>query len=338
MSLYMANVACTTVLLALKSTKIECSECLPDVSMELRSGGQKLRRLLPRISLHVGAHKTATTFLQLTFEATQLARPAADLLLLTPKTTRKSEALSFHTNNRSMLERQDTISRARRILNGIYEDSQSIRFSRILLSDEQILGTCELNITSAILYPELSTRLECFPEAWRTSQTAVFLAIRNYADFFASAHTTVVRRGKLLRLDRDTRERLTILPRRWPDIISDIQKVFPASDLYVWRYEDFETHRTQLVRMMLGSMDEIVWHPKRALPSLSHQEMALALGRNLTPEESPASWDGNGSPLNSTSLRYNPWEDDLRTMLSAKYSDDWQDIGKMNCTRIGLQR
>lgn len=275
--------------------------------------------------------------MQLTFEATQLARPAADLLLLTPKTTRKSEVLSFHTNNRSDLEKQSTISRTRRILNGLYESAQS-RFSRILLSDEQILGTCELNITNAILYPELSKRLECFPEAWKTSQTAVFLAIRNYADFFASAHTTVVRRGKLLRLDRNTRERLTILPRRWPNIISDIQHVFPASDIYVWRYEDFEIHRTQLVRMMLGSMGEIVWHPKRALPSLSHQEMVLALGQILSYEKGQVSRVASGSPNNSTSSRYNPWEDDLRAMLSAKYSDDWQHIEKLNCIRIGLER
>jgi hypothetical protein len=285
---------------------------------------------VPKIAIHLGAHKTATTYLQIAFEAIRNSGSGDYLGLLTPKGCRSMAGLSFHTFGRSSEEIDDIVSRSRQCLHDWLCSELRRGASRLLISEEQILGSSRLNITSELLYPGLVDRLLCIPETWQCCDLSLFLAVRNYADFFASSYATTVKRGLRLEFSVESRFRLSRLPRRWTHVVSDVLSCFPSATLHLWRYEDFASVRDRLMWLATGWSDCIVWQELRPMKSLSHEEMELVLSSrrgNLTLRKMRGK---AARRYPEPHHRYDPWDPQLRMELDELYREDCNQLSRVS--------
>jgi hypothetical protein len=283
-----------------------------------------------RICVHLGAHKTATTYMQATFESIRSSRGGDYLGLLTPRGCRSMAGLTFHTFGRSVEEIDNIASISCKLLEEWMFSEVARGASWILLSDEQIMGSSRLNISSEVLYPGFGTRLRCIPKSWQSHNLSFFLAIRNYADFFSSSYATTVRRGLRLNFSAERRMELSKLPRRWTHVVSDVLDCFPNAILHVWRYEDFSVLREELVKAATGWNGAIVWQEAWSMKSLTHEEMEIALSSRLgeiTPRQIRTL---AASRYPEAHRKYDPWDEKLRLLLDERYREDCNQLSMVS--------
>lgn len=277
---------------------------------------------LERVCVHLGAHKTATTYMQGTFESIRSSGTAGYLGLLTPRDCRSITGLTFHTFGRTVEEIDGIASLSCKLLDEWLLSELARGASWILLSDEQILGSSRLNISSEVLYPGLRDRLRCIPSSWRSQNLSFFLAVRNYADFFSSSYATTVRRGLRLSFSSERRMNLSKLPRRWTHVVYDVLDCFPNANLHIWRYEDFSVLREKLVRAATGWNGAIDWQDSWSMKSLTHEEMEIALSSrfgDITPRQIRTL---AATRYPEPHRKYDPWEEHLRLLLDDHYGED----------------
>lgn len=288
--------------------------------------GKRDRRDFEQICIHLGAHKTATTYMQSTFEAIRNSAAGGYLGLLTPRGCRSMVGLTFHTFGRSDQEIDDIASRSCQCLQGWFCSELERGVTRILISEEQILGSSRLNISTETLYPRLIDRLRCIPEVWQSHNLAFFLAVRNYADFFTSSYSTTVQRG--LRLDFSARRRsnLSRLPRRWTHVVHDVLSCFPKATLHLWRYEDFSSLRDELLWAATGSNDSFIWPKTRPMMSFTREEMEIALSSR--PGEMMPREIRNLAALRfpKPHHKFDPWDPMMRADLNKLYCEDCKQL------------
>lgn len=183
------------------------------------------------ITLHLGAHRTASTFLQRGLAS--LDGQEAELALWLPQQRRKGVALP----GTSQAERAVRLFDLRR--RGV---------SHLVISEENLIGTMRGNLAARQLYPMAVPRLAQLRPTFG-AVARIGLAVRSYDDYWASALAYQIGRGGSRPSDADIRA-LAWQPRRWRDVIEDIAQAFPEAELIVWSYE---THgATPPLRALIG--------------------------------------------------------------------------------------
>ncbi|WP_163025809.1 hypothetical protein [Chachezhania antarctica] len=278
----------------------------------------------PKTVLHLGAHKTATTFIQkvLSLNADALRRRGTAVLL--PEHLRGDPDLAYASTGDADRDAQVHRTRARfdTLLRGA-------RAPRVVLSEEGLLGSSRMNLTARALYPDPGPRLSCLPPDLDSPDTEICLSIRSYDSFFAANISTVARRGKLFAFD-DLRASLLALARGWPDVLADIRAHFPNARLTVWQYEDFTPHRDAILRHLAGgpvnfaSADRV----NRSLSARAMTELAaLADSRgNLPGGPGAARKLARAFPSGAQYPSYSPWSPEDAATLRAAYDRHWQQI------------
>ena len=125
------------------------------------------------LHLHLGAHKTATTYIQ--------GRIQQEAQLL------RAEGVSYVPVSTFRPWRRRTLSRAAKKGPGASRAYFSVFFKRwcprecstLLISDENMIGTCGNIIRFGRLYPELDTKLAGVAEMVRDQPASIYLSIRS---------------------------------------------------------------------------------------------------------------------------------------------------------------
>jgi hypothetical protein len=288
--------------------------------------------MLSTLALHLGAHKTATTLLQREFEARRRELLRLGTAYLGPGDLRDEPSLVFPVPEMHPDRVAEVQGRTAQRLENMVPGALGDRRSRLLLSEENILGTPRLTLRHRTLYPGLIARLGALPAAWDMDQTRIFLSVRDYAGFFASCHSTVAQQGVWLPFGARERAALARLPRRWPDVVADIRATIPEARVTVWRYEELCATGQAMVEAMTGGPFEIDMDQSGAMGALSAGAMARIAA---------ASARAGGAPLPRAQVRriwhetagsgpYDPWQAETRQMLSACYEDDCARIAGMD--------
>ena len=92
-----------------------------------------------------------------------------------------------------------------------------------------------------LLYWRRSTLLPIFADNIRYPVREVHIALRNYADFFASAFVEFLRSAQGERVFPEVQMRRNVLSElpSWVDFMQDVQSAFRGARIIVWRHEDF---------------------------------------------------------------------------------------------------
>ncbi len=287
--------------------------------------------MLSTLALHLGAHKTATTTLQRAFDARRRELLRLGTGYLGPGDLRDEPGLVFPKPEMPPSRIAQVQGRTASLLETLVPGALGERRSRLLVSEENILGTPRLMLRHAALYPGLTARLGALPADWDMADTHIFLSIRDYAGFFASCHSTVAQQGVWVPFGAQERTALARMPRRWPDVVADIRATLPAARLTVWRYEELRATGQAVVEAMAGGPFEIDLAAPGAMGALSAGAMAGI---------AEASFAAGGARLPGAQVRrirqetegsgpYDPWDAETRRTLSALYEEDCARIARM---------
>lgn len=203
------------------------------------------------IVLHLGAHKTATTYLQVLLERNVVALEQHNIGLAHPKTLRPMFAVAPRRNFPS--ERAHRISSRTWALNQVIDTAVDLQRRRLVISEEQLIGSLRALMSGRGLYRDVQKELRAVTGALQDHPVRVMMCIRSYDSFFVSAYGQVLNGWKYLPFDARLRERLIQDNRGWPEIIADIMQALPkGSTLNLWRFEDFPVLRNKILAAMIG--------------------------------------------------------------------------------------
>jgi hypothetical protein len=245
---------------------------------------------MTRIRFHIGAHKTATTHLQMTlagcaFRSGMRYVPLNRLRMTLTSPVRKNRLhLPWH-----------------RWYDGTW-----------LFSDENILGTTANGLH---MYPDPAHALRYF----RDCELRVFLCVRSYDTFLASAYGERLWRHPCQPFPGE-------LPaRRWTDMVADLQHGLPGIPIYIWRYEDYRAHARAIAQFyaddgITAFGEQLKQEPKSGFSGRAVSEMARF--RRRRPRKFEVLRVRKKFPIGPDYPRFNPWTDEQEARLREMYKQD----------------
>jgi len=231
-----------------------------------------------RIHIHLGAHKTASTFIQ-NWLARNLPFLKNNNIAYVPlESLRRSFSPAFWELAEAANPSQITPDGLREIL---FAEAEACGFDLnttklFVLSEENILGSLSSLSINGILYPRLADRLQVLAKIFEGYEIQVFFSVRSYVEFYPSAYAETLRDGFIKTLEKFL-EDLALSDNSWLQIIDIIESVFgPAK---IWRYENFISHAHLVLSELLQRPIAANWlelnHVVRR--SLSQKGLSVAM-------------------------------------------------------------
>jgi len=187
-----------------------------------------------QIVLHLGAHRTATTSLQRLLGDNPAALRQAGLAYWGPTRLRAGLFDGLYGAETVLPPRRAGRPARRAALQA--EMAAQGGTTRLLVSDEDMLGTMRLLTQAQRLYPGAGARVARFAEGFAAHEVTLGLSIRCYDAFWASVLGWRMQRGGPLPLHALC-DRLVTQPRRWRHVIADLAQALPQARLLVWTHE-----------------------------------------------------------------------------------------------------
>lgn len=269
------------------------------------------------IILHIGAHRTGTSSLQHWMAANAVPLAAAGTVVWGPARTRGGlfEGLVKHPA-RVTPEVARAAGRAAAAITAELDGLAATGVTRLIVSEENMLGSIRNNLAEARLYPDATPRLARIAAAFGGRVSRVALAVRGYDDWWSSVLAFAVGRGSSV----PAPEALSSLARQregWPEVARAVQQAFPAAPLTVWPFEAFGGAAPRQFRALTGGVPL----PHGLSPGLPPRNVApdrSTLRRRLTrrgeTEAAAAIGAGEG--------RWMPFSEPDRRALGRKYAED----------------
>ncbi|MGG7643861.1 hypothetical protein ACQ5SP_03510 [Rhodovulum sp. YNF3179] len=290
------------------------------------------RRLL-EVILHIGAHRTATTSFQQTLEANRANLRKTGLGFWGPAQTRAGllDGLGRDPAQATAAER----ARARRSRAAIAAALAAERdrgTRRLVVSEENMMGTMRGNLAARALYPGLAVRLArigaAFPEVRR-----VALGVRGLEDYWASACAYAIAAG-LPVAGPSAHAAIAAGPRSWRDVVRETAAAFPRAEVTVWAFDDVVGRPAAQLAMMTGGAGTaaLPGAARRQNASLPRDGLRATLARRGALAEAAAIPPGPG--------RYMPFDRDQRAALRIRYAADlaWLRSGAAGLARFTEDR
>jgi len=216
---------------------------------------QKLQRsrkenpAMVKAVLHLGAHRCATTTFQSYLDLNRSGLEQCDVTVWTPSKMREDRFQGLFSQPCSG---SYDVGLAQENLRS---ELDALHTSRLLISEENMIGAPRDNLNSLTLYPGFSPRLERFQTALAGHITQIGLSIRSYESYWASLLSFAVLRGHELPNADQTAE-LARQPRRWVQLVAELRNLFPRVPLKIQQFEDFASRPDQTLTNLLGRLDQ----------------------------------------------------------------------------------
>ncbi len=204
------------------------------------------------ICLHLGAHRTASTSLQVFLNANRKAMTRQRVGIWGPGRTR-SGLFAGLVRDPNLLQPDDE-KLGRRSIGRIKMELARVQnndMTGLVISEENMIGTMGHNFKRSRLYSQTAARLKRFAPAFDGHKLRIGLAIRSYDSYWASALAFRIKSGTSLP-ETDQLDLLTTQPRRWRHVISDIAEVFPQAELAVWSFEAWSNQPQRQLGALIG--------------------------------------------------------------------------------------
>ncbi|MDH6269123.1 hypothetical protein M2360_004549 [Rhizobium sp. SG_E_25_P2] len=188
-----------------------------------------------RVNVHLGVHKTATTFIQAQLHDHRSMLTDGGIRYAPISTVRRGFTSLF-----DVLAWTDALGGAitrpflaRRLDALIRSQGGGDTF---ILSDENLLGLISANYWTGRLYPGARRRLRILDSLLKGNETRYFLSIRRYPDYLTSSWLQLASRGKAPAFDRYL-AKFKPEGRGWAEIVADMAAACGADRLTVWTYD-----------------------------------------------------------------------------------------------------
>lgn len=278
------------------------------------------------IVLHLGAHKTATTYLQtlLHRNADVLRRHRIDLAH--PKRLRPI----FQAAPRPRY----TTSRGRRVaarawaLEQVIGSAADLDRERLVISEEQLIGSLRTGLQGRGLYRDVSREIRAVSSVLNGRPVRVMFSIRGYETFHVSAWGQIMRGTGYQPFGEDQRRNLLESRRGWPEVLADLMRALPQdSDLTLWRYEKMAETLPAILSKLLGedAASELRICTGNPLPgptgaAIDAIQAHVKSNGSAEPDEIARLFREYGKEQGYAA--YDPWTAAERSLMQRSYRDD----------------
>jgi hypothetical protein len=268
---------------------------------------------MPRILLHIGAHKTATSYMQ--------EKLALNVDLLARRGFHYDPLETFRKGFSPLLSEETTRENDYvRFLHG------KAKTMSLLISEENIMGLPGDLPREHKYYIRLRQRLARTAELLHTATPEIFLSLREYAGFSVSMYSEYIRHQKFLPFS-EYKAIFDASNFSWLSVIEEIYSAVPGAKLTLWDFADFRRIEKDVFQTMLGFDPDIFQNPEGPVRE-SFSEVAVrafeALSGALKHEEMkkliyPIS---RHLPKGKQYPAFDPMDPDVKAGLKARYKTD----------------
>ena len=287
-----------------------------------------------KVVLHLGAHKTASTYLQARLGNSTNVLAGRQIMYIGPEAVREAlsragslqfagKAIAFQTRRRLV-----------RAMEKLVHDAACAGANRVIISDETLLGRLSEIHENGHLFEHVRRRLRVFQDSFGDVDLKILLAVRGFDGFLPSVWSHMVLRRGYTPFDMGRARGMIDARRRWSDVVKDVAKTYPNAHLTVWRYEDMKAVETRVLRAFaddygVSAIEPIKW---RALSGLSATavealEKLRTEGTPTGPEQVRKLWRQYPKPKGHAAFQ--PFGNDMLDRLRADYAQDLERIAAM---------
>lgn len=188
------------------------------------------------IFLHLGAHKTATTYMQNLFQSNERFFSARDTRLVFKRTLIRHGLHQF-MSWRNNVERSLVADRPAKLVNFFAELAAS-KSKSVFISYEGLLGSMQLG-RSRIIYPAAEQTIEVIKESCQGNNVKVVFCVRGYADFIESTYNWLVKNGSGKSFDEYI-SGVAVEELSWKPVVNALRDNFGDENVLFWKYEDYK--------------------------------------------------------------------------------------------------
>ena len=206
-----------------------------------------------KILVHLGVHKTATTFIQCQ-RATNRAALAtkgygvAGIWVVRRKFTNHFDRLSYFDPVWRFLTRRLLRRRLNRMIHA------AGKVDTFLLSDENLLGLISANYWRGSLYPWARRRASILKSLFGDREAHFFVCIRRYPDYLTSSWLQMASKGRPPAFEKYL-EKFPPEGRGWAEVAADICGAVGAGNVTVWTYDWFSEDPSRVFRLLAPGTD-----------------------------------------------------------------------------------
>jgi hypothetical protein len=283
------------------------------------------------VHLHLGIHKTATTFIQSTLRKNANLLERKFVKVLTPETLRPE-----FTDNVEFLATRGMEKDKLDYLQNYINELDNNKYRRIVISEENLIGNCAEPTIYGDVYKTAESRIDTLKLLFRNRRVKLFIGLRDYASYLTSAYLEVTRNRKFIMFDEYVNS-IELSKLKWRKYIKFLMISFPESEIITWDYSKFKGRENierifdllvgetvardfeiedRLMRKSISQKSVDILCAVRGI--LSHAEMKqLRIFLDCHFEE------------NGVSSKFSPWTTGQENFLNEKYRKDLKEIANM---------
>jgi len=191
---------------------------------------------MARTVLHLGAHKTATSFIQKSLALNLDALAEHGVCFLPLDILRKNFTAFLHGTEQTDITR---------------ELLAAIGRQTVLISDENISGAPADLIRHGTYYQSIGKRTEHAMNYIRAPKAEIFFALRDYASFNVSMYCEFLRHKDYMPFaEYDAAFRKSGFS--WVKVVDELVAAAPQSTITLWDYANFRQKRDDILSAMTG--------------------------------------------------------------------------------------
>lgn len=202
--------------------------------------------MAPRVFLHLGAHKTATSFIQQNLVANRAEMAEAGWKLIYMRRDRVKVYEQIRQMRKGLElspEGQKTVAS---FFKGIRKNPQNV-----LLTSETILGDMSLRDTG-VIYHNHAAMIDFLKKQLKGCDVRVGFCIRDFADYIESSYIWLTAQDGRTSTFPKYIGKVDAGHITWTDIIGKIAGTFGAKNMVLWTYEDFKRDPRNAFNKLVG--------------------------------------------------------------------------------------
>ena len=301
---------------------------------------------MSKIFLHLGAHKTATTFIQENLAASRKALKQQNCKVVWLGRDHPKVDDAFRDLRTGESENKKNAKLVERFFARLREIPLDVFFT-----SERPIGQLNLLASNGVLYPNIAENMRRLKEGFEGREITVGFAVRNLADFIESSYTFLVGRGATTSfadyLSSIHTDRLS-----WTPVIEELASTFDEKNLRIWKYEDFKKSPLASLRKIIeaAGLDVSKLPPAVTDPanvSIPRQTIPIALEWNKLVREAKIDARARKSLLRqmrtvlaeapASSTVVSLMSDAMRAELTARYENEMKAVfARWPCCKLAV--
>jgi hypothetical protein len=277
-----------------------------------------------KLHVHVGVHKTATTYLQALVAKNLPRLNSAGVGAIPLYPFRNYFTRNFMRFPAGEFRIEDELER-------FFEHGVPPSIRGLILSDENLVGLCNGLIAHGKPYQSAGRRLAHLKALLEGHSVTLYMSIRSYDHFTSSSYCEAMRHVEEFLTFESFRAKFDVEALRWPAMIARFVAALKPKEVKLWRFEDFPASAETIFRDLAFDIDPGEQSVSAQAERPSFSEPAVAALETISARLGPKAAIELLEPITARLPKgrgkgeypaFDPWSPDDHQRLAALYDQD----------------